>query len=334
MPQTQPKIAPAPIAQPEKAGLPDQRRLMSQFNVALSLMSVIPLLICLYLIVETVASFDIFAKLPGVYFLFAILIALLGLLFGRLVIREVVTRLVEANARLRHLYAQQAGFVGNMSHEFRAPLTVVKGSLDNLADGLHGVLSADQLEPVLMCQKEVNRLKRLVADLLDLSRIEAGKLPMLQQSIDLRETLQSIGQFYGQQSKEHGIPLVLELPEGVVMMTGDADRLKQVFVNLIGNAMKFTQAGHITVKLSTRDAVHQVEILDTGRGIPPEDLERIFDKFVRIGDETEEGSGLGLPIARDIVVLHHGKIWAESQVGQGSRFVVQLPQSGNAPADR
>ena len=310
--------------------VPPVPRLMSKFNIAFGLMSVIPLLTCFYLITVRFFSISILIGLNGVYFLLALVIALLGLLIGRQLIEGIIQQLVEANAKLKQLNNQQADFVGNVAHEFRSPLAVFKGALDNLADGLHGPLMPDQAEPIAMCQKEVNRLKRLVADLLDLTRIGAGRLPMLRQEVNLQETLKAVGAMFQVLAKERGLGLTVDLPEAPIIVAGDRDRLQQVFVNLVGNAAKFTKAGEIQMRLrKDRDAA-QIEVEDTGPGIPEADLERVFDKFEQVGASTEEGSGLGLPIARDIVALHHGRLWAESEPGKGSRFIVRLPMAGDA----
>ena len=304
--------------------------MISRFNVAFGLMSIIPLLTCFYLITVRFFSIEILTGLNGVYFLLALVIALLGLLAGHQLIRDIIRRLVEANAQLRRLYQMQASFVSNVAHEFRSPLTIFKGALDNLADGLHGPLSTDQVEPVAMCQKEVNRLTRLVSDLLDLARIEAGKLHLVQKDVDVKETVASVARLFEGLLKERGLRFSVELPEGDAAVRGDPDRLKQVLVNLLGNAIKYTDEGAIQVRLTTSVDHVQVEVADTGRGIASEDLERVFDKFERVGVQTEEGSGLGLPIAKDIVELHRGRILAESQFGKGSRFIVELPRAKEA----
>ena len=304
---------------------------MSRFNIAFRLMSIIPLLTCFYLVTVRFFSIEILRGLNGVYFLLALVIALLGLLAGHQLIRDIIRRLLQANLKLERLNAQQAGFVSNVAHELRSPLAIFKGALDNLADGLHGPLTGDQKEPVAMCQREVNRLTRLVRDLLELARIEVGKVRLLQQEVILQDVLSSVGQLFNVLVKERGLTLTLDMPPEPALVTGDGDRLKQVFVNLLGNAVKFTDVGGIRVRLTQAGDLFQVEVSDTGQGIAPGDLERIFDKFERVGAQTEEGSGLGLPIARDVVELHHGRIWVESQLGQGSRFFVQLPASARAP---
>ena len=305
---------------------------MSQFNIAFSLMSIIPLLTCFYLITVRLFSISILEGLNGVYFLLALIIALVGLLAGHQLIRDIVRRLATTNAELERLYNQQAAFVSNVAHELRSPMAIVKGAMDNLADGLHGPLTRDQAEPVVMCQREINRLTRLVRDLLDIARIEAGKLPLAQEDVTLQDTLGAVATLFSGPLKERGLSLTMDLPDTPVSIIGDPDRLQQVFVNLFANAVKYTQAGNIRIRLTKDTDTVQVEVEDTGRGVAEEDQERIFDKFERVGEQDEEGSGLGLPIARDIVQLHRGRIWVESRVGQGSRFVVRLPVS--RPPDR
>ena len=147
----------------------------------------------------------------------------------------------------------------------------------------------------------------------------------------LQDLLRDVTQSCRELSKVRGLRIDLDVPEAPVRICGDRDRLSQVFLNLISNAIKFTQQGGVSVHLTQDNGASQVAVADTGRGISAEDLERIFHKFERVGDTKPEGSGLGLPIAKAIIELHHGRIWVESQVGRGSRFMVRLPtQAGSA----
>jgi len=327
----------APPAGPPslKKDVPDQRQVLSQFNTAFSLMSIIPLLICVYLISARFFTIEILVGINGFYLLLAVAIALLGLSAGRMAIQGVIRQLVQTNAALTKLNEQQMAFVSNVSHEFRSPLTVIKSAMDNLADGLHGPLTQDQSEPVQMCQREATRLKRLVGDLLDIARIEAGKMRLVETDVVLQEILTASTQLFTDRLKKRGLGFNLELPDTPAIVRGDRDRLQQVFINLLSNAVKFTERGEIRVRLTRDTQAFQVEIEDTGPGVAPEDRERIFDKFERVGTQTEEGSGLGLPIARDLIGLHRGRLWVESELGKGSRFIVRLPvqhenQAGSA----
>ncbi len=302
-----------------------RRELLSQFHVAFVLMSIIPLLLCLYLITVKFFSLEILQGMNGLYFLLAVVFSMLGLLAGQLLIRGVMRRLVQLNVQLGASNEQQAAFVSNVSHEFRTPLSIIKGTLDNLADGLHGSLTDDQREPVVICQKEVNRLKRLVGDLLDVSRLEAGKMRLVTGPVELQELLRGIAKAVEPLVKQRGLTMTLELPEEPVTVLADRDRLSQVFMNLITNAMKFTERGGLTIRLLREDDAAQVTVADTGPGIRAGDLDHIFNKFERVGPETQEGWGLGLPIAKALVELHRGRLWAESEPGRGSRFIVRLP---------
>lgn len=316
----------------EQAGLSKdvgsiRQRLVGQFHIAFALMSIIPLLLCCYLITVKFFSLSILEGLNGLYFLLAVVFAILGLIVGQLLVRRVVRQLVKTNETLAHFNEMQSAFVSNVAHELRSPLTVVKGALDNLADGLHGSLTGDQQEPVIMSQREINRLKRLVGDLLDVARIESGKMRLVREQVDLQECLRAVAKPFDGMLKQRGLTLAFEMPPGPVAITGDRDRLSQVFINLLVNAIKFTKRGSIRLRLNRDDAGVQIEVLDTGRGIPEADLQRVFDKFERVGSGDEEGSGLGLPIAKSIVELHHGRIWVESRPEEGSRFIVRLPHT-------
>jgi signal transduction histidine kinase len=301
---------------------------LARFNVAFALMSVIPLLLCVFLLTVKFFSLDILVGVNGVWLLAAILSALLGLWAGRVAIRQIIEQLHEVNTGLTQLQDTQAEFVSHVAHEFRAPLAIVKGALDNLGEGLHGPLTSDQQEPVSIAQRQINRLSRLVRDLLDLAQIEAGKVRLMTERLILQELLRPVTESFDILVKDRGLTLMTELPTAPVPVVGDRDRLSQVFVNLLSNALKFTRQGEIRVRLATNGTSAEVEVADTGPGIPAEDLERIFEKFERSGPQTQEGSGLGLPIAREIVELHQGRLWAESAPGRGSRFIVRLPTTG------
>ncbi len=302
-----------------------QQRMTREFYIAFSLMSIIPLLICCYLITVKFFTIKILKSVNGLWFLLAVVFAILGLIVGQILITEVVRRMADANNKLAKLNEMQAQFVNNVAHELRAPLTVIKGALDNLSDDLHGPLTLDQRDPVGMCLREANRLKRLVTDLLDVARLEAGKTRLTKDEVVLQELLKNVVQLFNGLAKERQLTLRLDVPGEPARILGDRDRLQQVFINLLNNAVKFTKQGGITLQLRRNGAAYEVLVEDTGPGIAKEDLGRVFDKFERVGNQTEEGSGLGLPIARDLVKLHEGRLWVESEQGKGSRFIVRLP---------
>lgn len=314
-----------------------RKQWLTQFNHAFALMTVIPLLIVFYLITARMFSLSVLEGLNGIYFLFAILMALLGLLAGRGVIQGIIRQLTRTNEQLQRFQTLQAEFVSNVAHELRSPLSIMKGAMENLSDGLYGTLNVEQREVVQITDQEAARLMRVVRDLLDIGQIEAERLLLKPQPLVLQDLLKDVTKLCTQLSKERGLRLDLETPSEPIHLHADSDRLKQVFINLVMNAIKFTKEGGIQVRCARNGNTVQIEIADTGEGISAENCDRIFKKFERVGNQLQEGSGLGLPIAKAIVELHGGRMWVESEIGSGSQFFVQLQvgsSDGVAEADK
>ena len=238
-----------------------------------------------------------------------------------------VSRLIQAFnqtlERLEKLFATQRRFLADVSHELRTPLTVIKGEV-----GLMRLTNELDEESLRSIEKEVDRLSRLVGDLLLLAQAESGQLPLELKSVELDTILLEVIQ---QMQVLASGKVNLRLEEiDQVMVNGDRDRLKQVILNLVSNAVNYTPAGgEVRLWLSKIDQRACLKVEDTGPGIPPEDLPYIFDRFYR-GDPSRKrtensGFGLGLSIAKWIVDRHGGQIEVESQVGKGTRFTVWLP---------
>lgn len=238
-----------------------------------------------------------------------------------------VSRLIQAFnqtlERLEKLFATQRRFLADVSHELRTPLTVIKGEV-----GLMRLTNELDEESLRSIEKEVDRLSRLVGDLLLLAQAESGQLPLELKSVELDTILLEVIQ---QMQVLASGKVNLRLEEiDQVLVNGDRDRLKQVILNLVSNAVNYTPAGgEVRLWLSKIDQRACLKVEDTGPGIPPEDLPYIFDRFYR-GDPSRKrtensGFGLGLSIAKWIVDRHGGQIEVESQVGKGTRFTVWLP---------
>jgi signal transduction histidine kinase len=242
--------------------------------------------------------------------------------------------LAESHARLRELDQLKSDFLGNVSHELRTPLAAIKGFADNLLDGVKGTVSEPQRHYLLRMKDNVERLARMVSDLLDLTRIEAGKIEILPQALDAGQVLVEATEGLRPVARARGVRLVVDVGP-CHPVWADPDKLQQVLTNLISNAVKFSPpGGEVTVTASSAppDAV-RLAVRDTGPGIPPAERERIFDKFYQLGrvdGERPPGSGLGLTIARHLVDLHGGRIWVEEAAGGGSTFVVQLAPAREA----
>lgn len=297
-----------------------------KFNIAFSLMSIIPFLVFFYLLLTRFFSITILIGDIGAILFISILISLGGFLIGYGIIKSILNKLVKYAAEAKKSDQMKSIFVASVSHELRNPLTTVKTSLSNIMDGLLGQINEGQKKIIELCQDVIDRMHRLVQDLLDLHKIEAG-------AIEIRRKLCDITALLDRQMKEFQAVLIKKrinmVKDGFVQnlsLWGDEDKLMQIFNNLLSNAIKFTpDGGSIIVRANPVDEFIRLEVEDTGQGIPSDKLNKIFDKFERL-DNSKEGAGLGLSITKDIVELHKGRIWAESEKGKGSKFIVVLPR--------
>ena len=236
--------------------------------------------------------------------------------------------LASANTRLLELDRLKSEFVSMVSHELKTPLTSIKISADvlkSLSGSEKDIRTRDEMLAII--DRNIGRQKRLVSDLLDISRIETGNLKLSLEPVDLYDIIRESVESMRKIAEEVGIPIHLDLQGESPRITGDPDRLVQVFVNLIGNALKFTKEGEIRIWARMVDGHPEIRVSDTGIGIPPEELDMIFDKFHQVDSGlTREvgGTGLGLAICKGIIEGHGGSIMAESEVGRGSTFVIVL----------
>ena len=232
--------------------------------------------------------------------------------------------------RLKELDRMKSDFVSNVSHELRTPLTAIKGSVDNMLDGLTGSLNEKQVRYLARIKSNTDRLSRLINDLLDLSRIESGRVEVRSTTLTLTALAEEVAEHLKSLAAEKLIRIEVPSPDPKVTVWADRDKVTQVLVNLIGNAVKFTpQNGKVTVALEKNgDDYVQISIDDTGPGILPEEKNKIFSKFYQFADidkQKPKGSGLGLAISKALVEMHGGRIWVESEVGKGSTFYFTLP---------
>jgi signal transduction histidine kinase len=249
-------------------------------------------------------------------------------------IQEKSRQLETANERLKELDRLKSDFVSNVSHELRTPLTAIKGAVDLLLREVPGRLNASQTHYLTRVRSNTQHLAGLINDLLDLSKIEEGKIELNASRVSLGGLVHEVMETLRPTAEEKPVLLEVDVPEPSVLVWADRDKVTQVLMNLIGNAIKFTPSGG-TIAVSTandRRGWVRVSIRDAGPGIPVSEQEKIFEKFYQVtqnGTPKPKGTGLGLAICKSLVELHGGKIWVESELGCGSTFSFTLPVSGS-----
>lgn len=227
-------------------------------------------------------------------------------------------------ANLEGVEQRRRELIGDLTHELRTPLTIVEGYLEGLADGTIEP-SVDTYQRLV---RETIRLRRLVNDLQELSKAEAGYLPIRAAKVELRPLLQSVVEKFSDQILEDGPALRLECPADLPNALADPERVEQIMMNLLGNALRYTQMGSITVKGWNQGKRVWVSVTDTGTGIAADDLPHLFERFWRSDrsrDRASGGTGIGLAISRRLVELQGGTIDVESELGKGSTFRFSLP---------
>ena len=235
--------------------------------------------------------------------------------------------LEHANIRLQEVDHLKSMFIANMSHELRTPLNSIIGFTGIVLMGMAGELSGEQRKQLTMVKSSANHLLALVNDIIDLSKIEAGKVELIIEQFDLLTVVREVKDSFKVAVDEKSIRLPLMTPKEVLVKS-DERRVKQIIVNLVGNAVKFTDEGEVGIEVANKNGMVEVSVRDTGPGIRKEDIDRLFKTFSRIhaeGEEHKEGTGLGLHLSRKIADLLGGEISAVSEFGKGSKFTLSLP---------
>jgi signal transduction histidine kinase/DNA-binding response OmpR family regulator len=250
---------------------------------------------------------------------------------------ELVALLQKANKQLKELDTLKSAFIANMSHELRTPMNAIIGYTDLLLDEVDGPLNDDQKTSLKKVAANARHLLQLINDVLDISKIESGKIELKPKQVDLKELIEGIMVTFEPLILKKGLSFSMDIEQGAEKLYVDEDKAKQILINLISNAVKFTHQGGISIKAKVSERGKdkagnpqfiEISVTDTGIGIKEEDLDKIFDKFAQADISTTrqyEGTGLGLSIVRGLVALHKGMVWAESEVGKGSTFYVLLP---------
>ncbi|TML93811.1 MAG: HAMP domain-containing histidine kinase [Actinobacteria bacterium] len=250
------------------------------------------------------------------------------------------TNVNRMNDELRRVYRElesasrhKSEFLANMSHELRTPLNAIIGFSQVLRERMFGEINEKQQEYLEDILSSGNHLLSLINDVLDLSKVEAGQVELEINPFSLREALERGLVMVRERATKDGVQLVLELDPAAELVEGDERRIRQVIFNLLSNAVKFTPpGGRVELKSARLDGEIRVSVTDTGPGIATEDQERIFEEFqqTEAGAGQREGTGLGLALSKRLVELHGGRIWVDSEPGEGSAFVFTLPSEATS----
>jgi len=235
-----------------------------------------------------------------------------------------VTERMRAEREREQAILARDRFYAMMSHELRTPVSAVMLYNDLLLSGVYDPLTEQQREAVDRSQKSARHLLDLINDLLDLSRLEAGRLETRVEDVETAELVESVVDGLSPLALEHGCSLTIHVAQRPLVVTGDARRVRQILLNLLSNAVKFGHGHPVEVRMGPAPGGVLVEVSDHGPGIPPDDLDRIFEEFVQLG-EPGVGTGLGLPIARRLAELQGGTLDVRSRPGEGSTFRLFLP---------
>ena len=237
----------------------------------------------------------------------------------------------EKSRQLEIANKHKSDFLANMSHELRTPLNAVIGFSEVLQQGMVGELNEKQGEYINYIHTSGSHLLSLINDILDLSKVEAGRMELELASFNVPMAIDNALTLIRERAARHGLTVDHALELSVAEIEADERKFKQVMLNLLSNAVKFTpEGGKITVAARSVDGMVEVSVTDTGIGIAPQDCEAVFEEFRQVGTHAEgkaQGTGLGLALTKRFIELHGGRIWLTSTLGQGSTFSFTLPMT-------
>jgi len=246
-------------------------------------------------------------------------------------LKEALERLEAAYVKLQELDKNKTDFVSHISHELRTPFTAIKESIDIVAREMKDKTDTKWGKFLEIAKRNIDRLFRMINSVLDFQKLEAGRMEFDLESNNINDSVKEAYNIMFSLAQQKGLEFVIEPGDGLPLISYDKDRIIQVLMNLINNAVKFTEEGSITISTYLRNNNIEVAVKDTGCGIEPESMPLLFHSFEQLAKDRKKkigGTGLGLSISKKIVEKHSGKIWAESEYGKGSVFYFTLPISG------
>ena len=242
-------------------------------------------------------------------------------------LQEAKEKLEKTNKELTKLDQLKSGFIATVSHELRTPLAIIKEGISLILDKIPGEINEKQLKILDVSLHNIDRLARIINSLLDISKIEAGKVELKKVFVSISDTISHAASVFENTIKQKGLELRLDIDKDTEKVYADADRITQVVTNLLDNAIKFTDKGYIEISCKNKKDFIECSVADTGVGISKENLPKVFDKFQqfgRVAGAGEKGTGLGLSIAKNIIDMHNGSMSVESELGKGTKFTFKL----------
>lgn len=230
---------------------------------------------------------------------------------------------------LKKIDELKSDFIATVSHELRTPLSITKEGICLVLDKIPGEINTKQQQILTTAKANIDRLANIINELLDISRIEQGKMVLYKKRVNVSALIREAASAFEKRFEEKRIYVKVKLPKQDISILADADKLMQILTHLLKNALRFTQKGFVEISLKMRKNVIACYVQDTGVGIQKDDLPKIFTKFQQFGRQVgpgEQGTGLGLSIVKRLVELHGGTIRVESEYGKGSRFTFTLPK--------
>jgi len=244
-------------------------------------------------------------------------------------IKLLYKELEKKSKKLQDLDKLKSEFISTVSHELRTPLSITKEGISLVLDNIPGKINEKQQRILSTAKDNIDRLARIINSLLDISKIEAGKIDLERGKLNLNDLINNVVNLFEPKMKQKGLEFKTNLAKEVINIYADSDRINQVFINLVANAIKFTNEGYIEISVEEKGNEIECSVRDTGIGISEDDLTQVFSKFQQFGRTAgagEKGTGLGLSIAKGIIEMHNGKIWLNSGLGKGTKFSFTLPK--------
>jgi signal transduction histidine kinase len=275
-------------------------------------------------VASTIAIKDTLVQL-GIWLVTLILISYAGLNVERRAPEE--ARLTSENSELKAAEKERNEFFTRTVEELLVPLTSIDGHAELLLDQHLGKITKQQKDSLYDVKQEINRITRMIIDIAELGNIETGNIALKKEEISLGGIIHDVTDRMQRTAELKGSTLTMDVAEDIPIIAGDRDRLTRAFANILTNAIKFTSEGRISVAAQVRDGELLTSVSDTGIGIPANALDKIFDRFYKV-DAASSGTGLGLPMAKEIIEMHGGRIWAESKERRGSTFSFTIPVNG------